>query len=595
MIIELFGPPGSGKTTFCHRLATQLREGGLGVELALSRRPAEPATSSTGRKRGGRHPTAWATFRRIARPASELLAIAYGWRSGVASSTPAAALLRSMPPRSPLRLLRVWQYLLRLTAAWQRASQSAHVTIFDQGFIQTVYSLAGATGISDPLALERALDAIPTADILIRIDAPLPVLEARLSKRLARQRRIERLLERDVRVLPGDRIILDRMCDLMRERGAMILTVESGVNQSSTAAAESVLQAFASRLHQDASLVDVPPRDLVAEPAQTPKSLRRAIWRTIGHAMRGAAVIAAIVLTVYAGGLIHRTKAAAAASQIPARGLHYAADGNFDFRGRFGPGRAGFNLADVSSKAQLDRLPEDVTGLVWVGQCNGADAAFIAQVQAFVGDTNLFGFYLMDDPDPTGHWHTRCTADKLREEADWIRTNLPGAKSFVALMNMGSSGAPSFAGTYNPENSHVDLFGIAPYPCRSGSTDCDLNMIDRFVAAALQWRIPKNQIVPIYQTFGGGDWQNDEAGRYVMPSPRQAAEMLQRWSDLVPAPAFDFAYSWGAQRHDRSLATDPGLRKVFGRHNLAERTLANLPGVGDARPPRQDGGAALPE
>ena len=41
MIIELFGPPGSGKTTFARSLAARLRERGHTVDLILSHRPAE--------------------------------------------------------------------------------------------------------------------------------------------------------------------------------------------------------------------------------------------------------------------------------------------------------------------------------------------------------------------------------------------------------------------------------------------------------------------------------------------------------------------------------------------------------------------------
>ena len=40
MIVELFGPPGAGKTTFARTLAAHLRERGHTVDLILSHRPA---------------------------------------------------------------------------------------------------------------------------------------------------------------------------------------------------------------------------------------------------------------------------------------------------------------------------------------------------------------------------------------------------------------------------------------------------------------------------------------------------------------------------------------------------------------------------
>jgi hypothetical protein len=66
------------------------------------------------------------------------------------------------------------------------------------------------------------------------------------------------------------------------------------------------------------------------------------------------------------------------------------------------PGKAGFNLADVDSAQKLDSLPPGVKGLAWVGQCGGVDTLFLKTARAFVGNPNLFGFYLEDDPDPNG-------------------------------------------------------------------------------------------------------------------------------------------------------------------------------------------------
>ena len=247
--------------------------------------------------------------------------------------------------------------------------------------------------------------------------------------------------------------------------------------------------------------------------------------------------------------------------------LHFASNGNFDPAGNYVPSVAGFNLADVSSPAQLDSLPDGVKGLVWIGQCNGADAKFMDAVSPYIGNEKLFGFYLMDDPDPTGKHFSLCTADNLKAESDWIHANVPGAKTFILLMTMTSSRSPSFKDTYNPANSHVDLFGIDPYPCRTELNGCDYHQIDRYVAAAEAAGIPRDNMVPVYQTFGGGRWIDDGGGRYVLPSASQMHQIFLRWDALIPAPVFDFAYSWGSQNGDSALAGSQELQAVFMRRN----------------------------
>jgi len=257
------------------------------------------------------------------------------------------------------------------------------------------------------------------------------------------------------------------------------------------------------------------------------------------------------------------------AHAAPKTALHHAPNRNFDSRGHYVPGRAGFNLADVSSVAQINSLPDGVKALVWVGQCRGADPIFIKTVSQYIGNPRLFGFFLMDDPDPTGRYYPRCTAENLKAESDWIHVNVPGAKTFIVLMKMSSSKKPSFIDTYNPGNTHIDLYGIDPYPCRTELANCDYDMIDRYVAAAETWGIPRDRIVPVYQTFGGGGWMDDGGGKYVLPGVDQMKEMLARWGRLIPTPVFDFAYSWGSQRNDLALESAPELQALFSLHNKA--------------------------
>jgi len=251
----------------------------------------------------------------------------------------------------------------------------------------------------------------------------------------------------------------------------------------------------------------------------------------------------------------------------PVTAHHYAPNHNFDSSGSYVPANAGFNLADVSNVSQLDSLPSGVKGLVWLGLCNGADSSFINAVQPFVGDPNVFGFYLMDEPDPTGRWAPLCPAANLMAESDWIHANVPGAQTFIVMINVNTSAAPVYANTYNPDNSHIDLYAPDPYPCRTEVGGCDYSGITSAVAAAQAAGIPPGSIVPVYQAFGGGGYSDDGGGQYTLPTVSQEEQILAVWGALVPNPVFDYAYSWGTQNSDQALEDSPALQAVFSAHN----------------------------
>lgn len=250
----------------------------------------------------------------------------------------------------------------------------------------------------------------------------------------------------------------------------------------------------------------------------------------------------------------------------PRTALHYAADGSFNGN-TYSPGDYGFNLADVGSAWWASHLPAGTKALVYLGLCNGADATFVATVTPYVGNPSVFGYYLYDQPDPTGRYKTQCTAADLKAESDWIHINDPGRKVFITLMNLGVTQNPSYAGSYEPANTGIDLFGIAPYPCRSELNGCDYSYITKGVAAAEASGIPEADLVPVYQTFGGGLWVDDAGGAYQVPSDSQEQQILSTWASVLPAPAFDYAYSWGSQNSDTSLDTSPQLLQVLRRHN----------------------------
>ena len=260
----------------------------------------------------------------------------------------------------------------------------------------------------------------------------------------------------------------------------------------------------------------------------------------------------------------------------PNTSLHYTANGNF-VNGVYTPAADGFNLADVGSADMLNYLPAGVKGLVYVGMTDGVTAAFKALVDACKGNPNLYGFYLADEPgaSPT-------TAANLMAEADYIHANLPGAKTFMVEQNLSSDTTPSFY--YTPANTHIDLFGLDPYPLNNNVPNgVDYNMIPLAVSAAEKAGVPLADIVPVYQAFGGGGYSS-----WTVPTATQEQQILATWASVAPTPAFDYAYSWGTQSGDTALSNDPALQAVFAAHNgvgnyavsdSLPNIIANLPGL----------------
>jgi hypothetical protein len=274
---------------------------------------------------------------------------------------------------------------------------------------------------------------------------------------------------------------------------------------------------------------------------------------------------AALLLTLVFGCWIDTAGAAQTAQNTRAT-LHYAPNRNFDASGVWRPATVGFNLAEITGPRQLRELPMGVKALVWIGRCSGVDRKFIDAVTPFVDEKAVFGFYLMDDPDPRIGLR-QCKPSSLRAEADWIHNHVHGAQTFIVLMNLSAADTPSFQGTYNPSNSHVDLYGIDPYPCRSELNGCSKTMIPQYVQAAERWGIPRARMIPVYQAFGGGSWSDGNSGEYLLPTAAQAQAMFAQWQALIPAPPFDYAYSWGVQRGDHALEDSADLREVFSIHN----------------------------
>ena len=245
MIIELFGPPGVGKTTFARALTTRLRERGHFSELRLSDRPTEhlpvldPDVAAAGQYPARQYQNA--VIDRLSRPLSEMLTIARHPFDNSRDLRTAVHLLRLLPPQSIFGSIKNAQYISRLSHSWYEKSHAEHIVLFDQGFVQAVCSLALWAGAASDATIANALDCAPLSDLLIRLEAPLELLRARLYDRRRVQSTIEQLFEFDLKRSLESISMIDRLHALLLQRGRSVL-VASSLDRRSLEASVSLIE-----------------------------------------------------------------------------------------------------------------------------------------------------------------------------------------------------------------------------------------------------------------------------------------------------------------------------------------------------------------
>ena len=245
-------------------------------------------------------------------------------------------------------------------------------------------------------------------------------------------------------------------------------------------------------------------------------------------------------------------------------------------------GSVGFDLADVSSIAVLDTLPDGMKGVFWLGngyntECSWrlSDQEVTKHVEALKSNPKFSGiYYIADEPHPA-----RCSdaAERVTERSRLIRGIDPEARTFILVQNSSSDRTE-----FEQFKDAADFIGIAPYPCNIKNSDsgCDYDAIGQRIDEALAAGIPAHRIVPVFQVFGQ-DCAATTTPYYRLPSVKELERMLAIWDERVP-PAerpFDMAYTWGAQERSACPALSqadgssyPALRETFAKYIAGQRT-----------------------
>ncbi|WP_296712567.1 hypothetical protein [Rhodoblastus sp.] len=223
MILEFFGPPGSGKTTFAIGLANHLRASGYPVVLRLSARPGENSPA------GAPPPQPFSdAFRRLVVPACELMFNVAKKPNAGGSGRVASELTQALPQGEIFRALRMRQYLARLSNAWAQAARNRKIWIFDQAYIQAIASIAEVQPGIDDATIGGLLDVVPQSDLAIRVEAPVKDIETRISRRMELAGRVGRLFEERRSDAPEQAALAQRIDRLLSRRGRQVLALSSG-------------------------------------------------------------------------------------------------------------------------------------------------------------------------------------------------------------------------------------------------------------------------------------------------------------------------------------------------------------------------------
>lgn len=242
MIIELFGPPGSGKTTFAHALARQLQTGGYRVEVALSYQPSDRVGIVD-----------FGIFLFISKIASAIFSTSKILLSSVGTTDLSLSLsmVKLIPPKNYLWRARIWQYIFQLSRYWGQVAGSPHIIIFDQGYVQSIGSLATFNGCVDKTALVKALSLAPKADLTIRVVVPYGTVERRLRQRMESEAPGERIFEADIDTNMRSFAVFGAIDEILIDSGRKVVSIEVPDGYSTLEGIRQVKQEIISAIHPE--------------------------------------------------------------------------------------------------------------------------------------------------------------------------------------------------------------------------------------------------------------------------------------------------------------------------------------------------------
>ena len=258
----------------------------------------------------------------------------------------------------------------------------------------------------------------------------------------------------------------------------------------------------------------------------------------------------------------------------PLRGVY---DRDFSLTGFADEALIGFNLID-SAPGTVDGLTGDLKGMVWVGDYDNStctwtisDPTLESIVAAHKDDPKVGVWFISDEPDPIA-----CPDAPAQHKArtDLIHSIDPSAKVLVVLDSNSGRASLDQLGKWV---GTADVFGLDPYTCYQGQSDCVLSWIDTLAAAADAVGLPYWGVVQAFgNPIGSGYWFTSLDGAGIqhsglarLPSADELHQEFVHWRATNMQGYLVFAWHWPQSDSSLWLANHPELQSQLAVENGA--------------------------
>jgi hypothetical protein len=220
----------------------------------------------------------------------------------------------------------------------------------------------------------------------------------------------------------------------------------------------------------------------------------------------------------------------------------------------------GWNLVDVGSKWDADRVPAGTHGLVWIGDYDNSTCAWqvsdeelTRRVTSMASDPKVIGFFFSDEPNPF-----LCPSAPAEHKARsaLIHRLAPGK---ITVMVVDSNRGAESLKQIPLWRGAADYIGLDPYPCYPGAP-CIYSRITSIIDAADQAGLRYWGVV---QAFADSEWR--------WPTPAEERHMLSQWAKSRQKGYMTFAWTWAGHTLSGNKRLLTVLRR-FNRGSLKLRT-----------------------